>query len=253
MFRRLLILQLLALGGLSSVFLLPKVPDLQSSAIVTDSQDHPDLPGILVSTGWTAGPRIKPAEKELQALADDTNFARRDYTRQVAGEMNPNILETLQASIVLSGKDLNNSLHRPERCLPAQGLNIQSSTEMPVPLPGGNSFKLTKLHCTATDKRTGNSYVYLNYYWFVGHDSFKNTHYGRTLKDMKDRLLQGYDQRWAYITVSLNLVTGQFQDETGRVRVMKAPDEAGADRMVTDFIRELAPEIVRLKDIKDWD
>lgn len=253
MFRRLLILQILALGGLGSVFLLPKAPHMQSSAIITDSQDHPDLPSVMVTTGWTAGPRLKPAEKELAALADDTNFARRDYTRQAPGEMNPNVMETLQASIVLSGKDLNNSLHRPERCLPAQGLNIQSSTEMPVALKGGKTIKLTKLHCTATDKRTGNPYVYLNYYWFVGHDSFKNTHYGRTLKDMKDRLFQGYDQRWGYITVSLNLVTGQFQDDMGRIRVMKSPDEAGADRMVAEFVAELAPEIVRLQDIKDWD
>ena len=27
----------------------------------------------------------------------------------------------VQASIVLSGHDLNDSIHRPERCLPAQG------------------------------------------------------------------------------------------------------------------------------------
>lgn len=258
MFKRLLILQILVLAGLSSVFFLPH-SSLQPSAILLDSLQHPDLPNQLIMAGWTAGPKIKPAEKELGALADDTNFARRNFYRQVTGDDGRSGLQTLQASIVLSGKDLNNSIHRPERCLPAQGMNIESSTVQRIPLKNGKSLTLTKLHCSATDKASpdhpgsGKPYVYLNYYWFVGHDSFKHTHYGRTLKDMKDRLLGGYDQRWAYITVSLSLLSGQYQDETGRQVTLNAPTEAEADRMVAEFTAELAPEIIRLNDIKEWD
>jgi hypothetical protein len=44
-------------------------------------------------------------------------------------------------SIVLSGHDLDNSIHRPERCLPAQGWTIVDSTSLSLPVPeapGGN-------------------------------------------------------------------------------------------------------------------
>ncbi len=43
----------------------------------------------------------------------------------------------------------------------------------------------------------------LTYYFFVGHDRLSNDHLGRTLLDMKDRLVRGMDQRWAYISVSM--------------------------------------------------
>ncbi|MES2706500.1 MAG: exosortase-associated EpsI family protein [Verrucomicrobiota bacterium] len=260
MFRRFLILQILVLGGLSTVFLLPPTPDIQPSAVIVDSLERPDLPSLMIMSGWTGGPKVKPTEKELSSLADDTNFARRNYTRRLlSANGDAEAAQSLQASIVLSGKDINNSLHRPERCLPSQGLNIESSTVMSVPLRGGKTFNLTKLHCSATDKGSperkgsGQSYVHLNYYWFVGRDSLKHTHYGRTLKDMRDRLIEGYDQRWAYVTLSLNLLSGQYQDETGKIVNQKAPTEEEADRLVTEFAAELMPEIIRLNDIKDWD
>lgn len=253
MVRRLLILQLLLLGGLGSVFLLPKAPPMQASALVVNAQDHPDLPNQLIMSGWSGGNRIKPAEKELAALADDTNFARRNYFRPVPGSLDRSLTQTLQASIVLSGKDLNNSIHRPERCLPAQGMNIESGTLMKVPLRSGKALTLKKLHCSATDAATGTPYVYLNYYWFVGHDSLQYSHYGRTLKDMKDRLIQGYDQRWAYITVSLSLISVPGVNEMGQRVNMVAPTEEEADRLVSEFVSELAPEIIQLDTIREWD
>lgn len=252
MVRRLIFLQIVILAGLSAVFALPATPTIQASAMVVDSLDHPELPNQLIMSDWTAGPKMKPAEKELQALADDTNFARRDYSRRPPGDYDPGALERLQASIVMSGKDLNNSIHRPERCLPAQGLNIESSSKMVVPLAGGKSLTVTKLHCNGTNKSTGAPYVYLNYYWFVGHDTFQNSHYGRTFQDMKDRLVHGYDQRWAYVTISTNLISGTFEDESGRQMTLKSPTEAGADLMVKEFVAEMLPDIVRLDSIKSW-
>lgn len=246
MFKRLLILQVLLTGGLSLIFLLPKAPPLQDSAVSLN------LPNILVVSGWAAGPKIEPSEKELKTLSQDTDFSRRNYYRAAGSEQPAGSRESMQASIVMSGKDLNNSLHRPERCLPAQGLNLISSTEMPVKLKTGQTVVITRLKCTANDA-ANKSYTHMNYYWFVGHDSIKHTHYGRTLKDMRDRLMEGYDQRWAYITVSTNLVRAVMRDESGHEYLNVALSEEETDRNVAEFISELGPEIINLRAVKSID
>lgn len=247
MFKRLLLLQLLIAGGLSAVFLLPKAPPLQPSAVSLE------LPNLLILSGWTGGPKMEPTEKELKALAMDTDFSRRNYYRSAGLDTPPGSREMLQASIVLSGKDLNNSLHRPERCLPAQGLNLISSSEMPVKLKDGRTITLTRLKCSATDPSTRASYTHLNYYWFVGHDSVKHTHYGRTLKDMRDRLFEGYDQRWAYITVSSNLIQAGMEDDSGQRFWTAKLSEDQTDQNVVEFVAELAPAIINLPSVRTID
>lgn len=246
MFKRLLVLQLLLTGGLSLIFLLPKAPPLQDSAVSLN------LPNILVLSGWTAGPKIEPSEKELQTLSQDTDFSRRNYYRTAGPDQPAGSRESMQASIVMSGKDLNNSLHRPERCLPAQGLNLISSTEVPVTLKTGQTVYITRLKCSGNDA-ANRSYTHMNYYWFVGHDSIKHTHYGRTLKDMRDRLMEGYDQRWAYITVSTNLVRAVMKDEAGQDYLNVALTEEETDRNVVEFVSELGPEIIHLAAVKTID
>jgi hypothetical protein len=246
MFKRLLLLQLLIAGGLSAVFLVPKAPPMQPSAVSLE------MPNVLILSGWTAGSKMEPSEKELKTLAMDTDFSRRNYYRSAGMDAPPGSRELLQASIVMSGKDLNNSLHRPERCLPAQGLNLVSSSELPVKLRDGRSITLTRLKCTATDPSTRVAYTHLNYYWFVGHDSVKHTHYGRTLKDMRDRLMEGYDQRWAYITVSSNLIQAGMEDENGSRFWTAKLSEEQTDRNVVEFVAELAPEIINFEAIQSF-
>lgn len=241
MFKRLLILQLLIAGGLSSVLLLPKSPPLQPSAVSLE------MPNVLVLSGWAAGPKIEPSNKEIAVLSKDTEFSRRNYYRGAGLDQPAGSREMLQASIVLSGKDLNNSVHRPERCLPAQGLNLVSSSDLPVKLRDGRTITVKRLKCSGSDGTGKNSYTHLNYYWFVGHDSIKFSHYGRTLKDMRDRLFEGYDQRWAYITVSTNLVRARMADETGQEYLSTQLTEEETDRNVAEFVAELAPEIIDLK------
>lgn len=246
MLKRFSLLYVFLAGGLSLIFLLPKSPPLQGSAVSLE------MPGVLVLSGWTAGPKLEPSEKELKALAQDTNFARRNYYRAAGLEAPRGSREMLQASIVLSGKDINNSVHRPERCLPAQGLNLVSSRDFPVKLRGGQQITLKRLVCTGTDAATKASYTHLNYYWFVGHDSVQHSHYGRTFKDMRDRLVEGYDQRWAYITVSSNLVRALAKDESGQEFLTSKLSEEETDRNVAEFVAELAPEILDIQAVKEW-
>jgi hypothetical protein len=74
----------------------------------------------------------------------------------------------------------------------------------------------------------------LNYYWFVGYSSVTASHFERTVIDIKDRVLRGYNQRWAYITVS-STVTKDLQ-RFGR-------DEAETDALLRSFIALLVPKI----------
>jgi hypothetical protein len=69
----------------------------------------------------------------------------------------------------------------------------------------------------------------VTYYFFVGHDKITNDHYGRTFVDMKDRLLKGMDQRWAYVS------TSTWFGKLPWVGVEIT--EAEADAKLTDFVR----------------
>jgi EpsI family protein len=169
---------------------------------------------------------ISPREKEI--LAGDTEFARKLYTDGLGDE--------ILASIVLSGHDLDNSIHRPERCLPAQGWTIANSGKVTIPVRNG-SLQVTRLHNvqqfhTSDGKLTP---VYnLNYYWFVGYHHMTSSHLERTFLDIQDRLLKGYNQRWAYVTIASNVTEGFVP--FGR-------SESETDAMVQDFIQQLFPHL----------
>src|SRR3954469_23336206 len=112
---RLFSLQVVLLGGLSSVFLLPKEIKIVPAAI---SLTLPEFVG-----SWQGvDQEVSPAEKEI--LGPDTQFSRKIYRRGT---------DEIYVSIVLSGPDMNTSIHRPERCLPAQGWTITSSEKVKVP------------------------------------------------------------------------------------------------------------------------
>ena len=78
------------------------------------------------------------------------------------------------------------------------------------------------------------SYFNLTYYWFNGHSDVTNSHFERTWFDVRDRLIHGYNQRWAYITVAGTLPPGSDKDP----RVEKQVDE-----WIQDFIKQLLPKI----------
>lgn len=220
--RRLLVVQVLLVLGLGSVFLLPKVAGSSPQGIQLA------LPSYV--NGWF-GEDQKISEQELAVLAKDTGFARKLYTNG-AGDQ-------IFASIVLSGEDLNNSIHRPERCLPAQGWSIADSRVVRIPIPGSSlkSIAATRLHnmreVAMTNGETKRLYS-LNYYWFVGANDITPSHFERTYIDIRDRLMHGYNQRWAYITIAATITDSVAQ--FGR-------SEAQTDAMIQKFIADLVPKI----------
>ncbi len=143
-------------------------------------------------------------------------------------------------SIVLSGHDLDNSIHRPERCLPAQGWTILDTKTLSLPVaaaPGGE-LPVTRLHCMQQES-AGNGRVVdvynLNYYWFIGYSDITASHFEREYIDMKDRLLHGYNQRWAYVTVAATITKGL--EPNGR-------DEEQTDQLLRNVIAQVYPRIV---------
>ena len=207
--------------GLGSVHLLPKRFEIAPASVVTE------LPTFV---GPWFGEDRAITDREYEVLAGDTKFSRKLYTDGQDG--------FIVVSIVFSGQDLNSSIHRPERCLPAQGWSILDSTGSEIAPPGARPVPITRLlnYRFATNPDTGDKLELenLNYYTFVGAGRVTRSHYSRTFVDMWDRLFQGYNQSWAYITV-----TTTFDDQ---------PDsQAKADAILHDFMRQLFPEILTLE------
>lgn len=191
-------------GALSAVYLLPEVGAVAQSAV---NMKLPDYSGI-----WEFEIQT-PSEAELETLAPDTEFSKAMCLSARPGETNTYgnpVPDVLHLSIVLSGADINNSIHRPERCMPAQGHNITSSSERTLKLPNGRQFATKRLvsiqsirNTAVKDREEYLKFNCLTYYFFVGHDRLTNDHLNRTFLDIKDRVARGMDQRWAYATVSM--------------------------------------------------
>jgi EpsI family protein len=220
--KRLLQVQTVLLAGFGSVFLLPHTNKTSPAGI---AMTLPNVVGI-----WF-GDDTGVTQKERDTLAKDTQFARKIYT----GPEGDQIL----VSIVLSGDDMTNSIHRPERCLPAQGWQVRSSSSRTIQIPGGKSLEVTRLQNARTvqtpDKRRL-TVTNLDYYWFIGYKDMTASHLTRTEIDLRDRIMYGHSQRWAYITIAANVTKGIWRPER---------TEEQTTAMLDEFIQQLAPRLQR--------
>ncbi len=191
-------------GALSAIYFLPKVGAVAQSAV---NMDLPDFSG-----NWSFEKQIA-SQEEILILSPDTQFSKAMCLNERPGETNQYgnpVADVVQLSIVLSGSDINNSIHRPERCMPSQGHNITSSSDQTLKLSNGRQFAVKRLVSIQSQRNPANKereeylkFNCLTYYFFVGHDHVTNDHLGRTFIDIKDRLVRGMDQRWAYASVSM--------------------------------------------------
>jgi EpsI family protein len=179
-----------------------------------------------VTVGDWTGEDLKITDEEIGILGPGTEFARKGYTNRRGDQ--------LQVTIVLSGHDMNTSIHRPERCLVAQGWSLTASPSVAVAVPARGSLETKALKVIKMVNSDGRTipYTNLNYYWFVGCADTTASHFQRWLIDKADRLFRGYNQRWAYFTVAAT-VTENLQ-RNGR-------SETETAAMVEDFIKGLVP------------
>jgi hypothetical protein len=235
---RFLILPVLLGVLLGAVYVLPERGKVAESAI------RMDLP---LTLGEWRGKKVAVSQHELDILDPHTKFAKADYFRSRSVLPLPGgyrDFDRINVSVVLSGYDINNSIHRPERCLPAQGHTIYSSTDLVIDLPNGRKLPM---RCLRTKQRIrlredSDEIVVVDsllFYFFVGHDRVTNDHYARTFIDMRDRIFKGQDQRWAYVTLATT--TGEVPWSPRNV----SPKEA--ETMLTEFCKQLAMRVI------DWD
>lgn len=197
------LLPVLAGSLLASIHLLPETGGMEDSAITMQLPEN--------SGGWILRPQAA-SKVEIDTLAPDTRFSKAVCLRAREGEVDiatgMAIPDRVDLSIVLSGHDLNNSIHRPERCMPSQGHVITSSSNVSLKLGNGRSLPLKRLlsvqSIPTNEERTEHQNLNcVTYYFFVGNNTITQDHLKRTLLDMKDRLLLGVDQRWAYVSASM--------------------------------------------------
>lgn len=224
--RRLLTVLVVLLIGFGSVFLLPHTSQSSPAGIALS------LPNYI---GDWIGEDGKVTDRELEVLAKDTKFARKNYTN-VAGDR-------ISVSIILSGDDMTNSIHRPERCLPAQGWTVVSSEKEVLPMANDKKLGVTKLRNVRTVELPDKSRVTLhnvNYYWFVGYRDMTPSHLTRTGLDLRDRLLHGYNQRWAYVTV-----TAYVSEHLGLALRQPERTEEETSAILENFIQKLILDLKR--------
>ena len=199
---RALILPALLATTIGSIYFLPHAGEAASSAI------NMTLPAEIDS--WQLQ-TIPPSEAEIGSLAKDTKFAKAICLCPRKGEYTQDghlIPDRADLSVVLSGHDLNNSIHRPERCMPAQGHNILAAKDVTLKLANDRSISVRRLRSiqtltNATNRKLDRQFDCVTYYFFVGHNRIEHDHLQRTFSDMSDRIVRGIDQRWAYISVSM--------------------------------------------------
>lgn len=221
--------------GMSLVFALPSSLNTQPLGVV-------DMTAMPEYVGAWRGEDLAITQKERDTLGQDTGFARKAYktlgSYQGKKMPIPSDHTGITLSVVLSGQDMNTSIHRAERCLPTQGWTIADTREVPFNLPGRGSFTATRLSNTKLVKdEDGRSAQYrmLSYYWFVGHTGISGSHFERTIIDMKDRLFSGYNQRWAYITVTAMVPPARDASKQNDV-------EQAVDEMLRDYITSFTPK-----------
>ncbi len=284
---RLSVLFLVLVAGFGYSLLIPKSRPIRPTAmpgkkITKDERGDMVLPAFIGP--FLAGQPLPAGEKEKSTLSPDTGFAKRQYRRRNYAYQPLQMLEStlpqegqdelLTVSVVTSGSDMAQSIHRPERCMTAQGFNLQPSRQLYFNAQG-KRVPITKIQSVlpvilSEKDETGQPKVHkqrsILYYWFVGADSLTSNHYTRTIADLVDRLKTGTDQQWAYASITLPLEGGSVVIETPKAadrgeRLMlrklddSVMDERGlteADRVTEEFINDFIPELVDEKMVTNW-
>lgn len=133
--------------------------------------------------------RISLGEKNI--LPEDTIFLKANYYDAVG--------DAWRITVVVNGKS-RQSIHRPEICIPAQGMSIENGHVENFILKDGEKLSV---HCMDVRSRTSTSAMRQGHgYFFVCRDSRAATHLKRILISVRDRAFKRRITRWAMVTIS---------------------------------------------------
>lgn len=226
--KRLWICEIVLLLGLGAVFLLNSNGAKQPMGVKMELPER-------VGYDWVGEDRpVGPAE--LILLAADTEFKYKLYRDSIGDQ--------IMVRIVLSGRDMKNSIHRPESCLTAQGWTIDRASIKSVKLDDdGKTLRVTRLLPTRVvmmDEKKSTEICALTEYLFIGAGRMTPSHFGRTLYDIYDRVVHGKDQRWAYVTFESLVTAGVPNSPLQRT-------ESDTEAVMDDFIAQILPTILVTK------
>lgn len=226
--------------AMSAIFMLPPFEQTDSAI---------DLEFESFVGDWKANP-YPPSQKEIDILDKETEFSKARCSRlrfEEVSLLGPVPTDVVDLSIVLSGNDLANSIHRPERCMPAQGHRALQTSSASIALPSGITVPVTRIVSKkdveigqTEEERRVITLNYLTYYFFVGQKKLTASHTERTLIDIKDRVLHGKAQRWAYVT------GGMAYRAEGEENPWNHPSLELADKKIREVLTALAEENI------DW-
>jgi hypothetical protein len=212
----------LALGGLVWLFFWFNPPPVLSpqAGVVMHLPSYVNVAGGLVGQSTP----VTVAEKTI--LPKDTEFERKEY-RDDATQTN------VFCSIVLSGA-LEQSIHRPEVCLIAQGWTIANQEDVAIRLDSGHELTVRNLTIKKDVPYQGKSITFTQYnmYWFVGENVTTPYHLVRIFLSSWDRIFHNRANRWAYVTVS-SLITGDL--------IRNGRDPAQTKALLVEFIQKIVP------------
>ncbi len=120
-------------------------------------------------------------------------------------------------SVVIGGRD-RLSLHRPENCLPGQGLSIRSRSILQTALRNGETLQTRLLDVR---RRLGESDVdvFSHFaYWYVAPQRETHSQWQLYTWIASDRLLHARMDRWSYIAVARDFNPAQEEKSLEKLR-----------------------------------
>ncbi len=229
---------------LSSIFVLPQRGSFAQSSLNAQ---------VPLYIGEWSGQDTAPTKREKEILAKDTEFNKAKFTcydlPDLYNDTGDKFDPSVSLSIVKSGHDINNSIHRPERCLRAQGHLNMLSLPYTLTTPKGHNIKVQRItsHLPIAPGQEGGAPFpigFVSYYYFVGHHKMTNSHWQRILSDMKDRLFDGTDQQWSFVMVSMPYNLGKDPADN---KIL----EDQADKKIRQLLAELTDRLVKWNEIEN--
>ena len=162
---------------------------------------------------------VPESEVELGYFPKDTSFVERLYT-------SPDDPFGISATIILMGAD-RTSIHRPEYCLAGQGfscddkevVNIPVASPQPYQLPVAK-WKVSRLVQQPDGQNAKVAGVYV--FWFVADNEQTTGNVQFQYYLVRDLLLKGILQRWAYISYFAPCLPGQEEATFDRMKKLIA-------------------------------
>ena len=156
-------------------------------------------------------------------LPSDTVYGQRIYSAPDGWQ--------LQMNVVLMGTD-RTSIHKPEYCLPSQGVTIESRETRSITVRSPHEytlpvtlFRLKRETQQADGRKSEERMLYV--FWFVADDQLTPDHNERMRWMARDLITRLTLQRWAYVSCLVGTVPGQ--------------EEAAFTRMA-EFLAEAVPK-----------